>query len=50
MTAPPKPACEKTSSPVAPTYAAFLRGIKARIQSARTEAALAVNRELIALY
>lgn len=41
---------EKTPSFVAPTYAAFLRGIKARIQSARTEAALAVNRELIALY
>lgn len=50
MTAPPKPAREKTPSFVAPTYAAFLRGIKARIQSARTEAALAVNRELIALY
>lgn len=50
MNAPPKPAREKTSSPVAPTYAAFLPYIKARIQSGRTEAALAVNREPIALY
>jgi hypothetical protein len=31
-------------------YAQLLNDLKARIQAARTRAALAVNRELIALY
>lgn len=33
-----------------PNYGAFLENIKARIQAARTQAALAVSRELLALY
>lgn len=40
----------KTRFPISPDYAAFVAGLKARIQSARLSAARAVNRELILLY
>lgn len=40
----------KTEPAILPNYAAFLADIKARISSARLQAARAVNRELILLY
>ena len=40
----------KSIAPRTPDYAAFVIGLKARIQSARISAARAVNRDLILLY